>query len=375
MRIVSLLFAAMFLVGEVQAHDVIWWENPDGSSPTNVSGFYYPIEVFDYISVVPSKDEPCEVLVNLDPVNSTLIRAQALPPNPSNDVVILIRALRPPNGNSETVNVRGEWHATGLPAGLDCSSGTNQFTVPIMIIGSPPVWHVLPAKDGRMISIDTGIDCALQAAESVTGPWLNVGKGQTFTVSSEMPVTFFQRLRRLGGLVSGKVTDPAGNPLSATTVGLLYGGPTASTDTNGAFSLPRLPWGTNLITISNAAGATLNLAVPAATNTVANFRVAMEAAPPATNACHCTPWCAIGFGSVSGELTPVYYAGGANGATNGPSDCDQPIVTVTTPSGTSYPITPGSSRHQNTGPGPASGAWTITATVCGQTNSCTVTVP
>ena len=104
---------------------------------------------------------------------------------------------------------------------------------------------------------------------------------------------------------------------------------------------------------------------------------AMAAAPQVTNAiaCNCTPWCAIGFGSLPGGQTPVYYAGGANPPKNGTADCDQPQVTVTPPSGTTYSITPGSSRHQNSGPNPASGTWTVTTTVCGQSKSCTVTVP
>ena len=104
---------------------------------------------------------------------------------------------------------------------------------------------------------------------------------------------------------------------------------------------------------------------------------AMAAAPQVTNAidCTCTPWCAIGFGSLDGGQTPVYYAGGANAPKNDTSNCDVPQVTVTTPSGTTYPIRPGSSRHQNSGANPASGNWTVTTTVCGQSKSCTVTVP
>ena len=101
----------------------------------------------------------------------------------------------------------------------------------------------------------------------------------------------------------------------------------------------------------------------------------MDAAAPATNACNCTPWCAIGFGTLPGGLTPVYYAGGANPPKDAPPSCDVPEVKVTTPNGTTYPIIAGSARRQNSGPNPASGDWTVTTSVCGQSKSCTVTVP
>jgi hypothetical protein len=376
MRIVSLLFAGLFIVGELPAHEVIWWQDPDGSAPGNKMDFYYPAEFYDYITVAPSSGEPCTVVVNLDPLNSTLISAQVLPPNPANVVDIRVLVLRPANGSFETATITGEWHATGLPLDNDCTALTpNKFSVPIVVLGRSPLWRFTLAVDRQSIGIDAGFDCALQATDSLTGPWLNVGKGQMYKINFDMPVRFFQRFTRLGGIVSGTVTDPAGKPLSGATLGLLYGGSTASADANGAFSFPRMPWGMNLIAITNPIGASLNVVVPATNNTAVAFKVAMAVAAPVTNACNCTPWCAIGFGSLPGGQTPVYSAGGANSPKNAPADCDQPIVTVTTPSGTTYPITPGSSRHQNSGPNPASGTWTVTTTVCGLSKSCSVTVP
>jgi 2,4-dienoyl-CoA reductase-like NADH-dependent reductase (Old Yellow Enzyme family) len=80
-----LLLAGFLLLVKLQAHDVVWWEDPDGFSPSNAMDFYYPWEVYDYIGVVPSTNEPCTVVVNLNPPSSTLISAQVLPTNPANE--------------------------------------------------------------------------------------------------------------------------------------------------------------------------------------------------------------------------------------------------------------------------------------------------
>lgn len=375
-RIVAFLFAALLTGGNLRAHDVVWWEDPDGLAPGNAMDFYYPMEVFDFIGVVPSDKEPCTVTVNLDPPTSTLISAQVLEPNPANEVDILVRILRAPNGNSETATVSGEWHATGLPKDAGCTAVMpNKFSVPIVVLGRLPLWRVMVGT-GKMIKIDAGLDCTLQAADSLVGRWINVGKGQSFTLGADMPTQFFKRFKRVGGIVSGKITDPSGSPLSGVTLGLPYGGPATIADGTGAFSFPRLPWGSNLIAISNEFGASLNMVIPAITNTAVGLVIGMAAVlKPPTNVCNCTPWCAIGFGSLPGGQTPVYYAGGANPPKVGPADCGQPEVTVTTPGGSTFPIVPGTSRHQNSGPDPASGTWTVTTTVCGQTKSCSVTVP
>ena len=374
-RLGLLLFLA---IGKIQAHDVVWWEDPDAPASSKGMDFYFPMEDHDTFGVVPSSDELCTVVVNLNPPDSTLIAAQVLPPNPGNEVDIFVRVLREPVGASETATLTGEWHATGLPKDSGCTAVMpNLFTVPIVVKRSIPLWHVSPKAAGRLIDIDTGLDCALRAAESPLGPWLTVGKGKAFTINSdETPFSLFTRLRRVGGLVSGTVSDPLGKALSGATLGLLYGGASTTTDASGGFSLPRLPWGLNLITISNWIGASLNVVIPATNNTAVNFKVAMEAqVTPPTNACNCTPWCAIGFGALPGGQTPVYFAGGANPPAVGPADCGKPSVTVTTPSGAKFPIIPGSSRHQNSGEEPEPGTWTVTTVVCGQTKSCSVTVP
>src|SRR5947207_1224530 len=52
--IVSLLFGGLLIAGELKAHDVIWWIDPNSSSP--VMDFYYPSEFYDYITVAPSEN-------------------------------------------------------------------------------------------------------------------------------------------------------------------------------------------------------------------------------------------------------------------------------------------------------------------------------
>jgi hypothetical protein len=191
-----------------------------------------------------------------------------------------------------------------------------------------------------------------------------------------MPSGFFQRFKRIGGFQSGIVTDKSGNPLTNIQVSLLHGGATATTDVTGAFSfLSRLPWGMNLLNFTNPVGASLNIAVRNTNNNVVAVKLGMAGGGKSTNACNCTPWCAIGFGTFADGATPVYYSGGANPPSSGTPDCGQAVVSVTTPGGVTFPITSGTQGHQNSGDNPAPGTWIVTAKVCGQTNSATITVP
>jgi hypothetical protein len=378
MRIFSLMLAGLLLGGELKAHDVIWEEDYyDGSFSSIPMDFDWPSDLFDYISVTPSANEPCIVVVNLYAQSSTLIKAQVLPPNPANEVDIMVVPLRAPSNHLETATVSGEWHATGLPVGYDCTAtNPNPFFVPVTVSDSNLVWGTTPAPDKKSVNIDTKVTCTLQAADKVTGPWLNVGIGQMFKINMDMTAGFFQRFKRIGGFLSGTVTDNSGNPLPNIYVGLLHGGATATTDATGVFSfLSRLPWGMNLIAFTNPIGASLNIAVPNTNNNVVVFKLGMAGGGPATNACNCTPWCAIGFGTFADGETPVYYSGGANPPSSGTANCGEAVVSVTTPGGVTFPITPGTQGHQNSGDNPVPGTWTVTATVCGQTKSATVTVP
>jgi hypothetical protein len=228
--------------------------------------------------------------------------------------------------------------------------------------------------------IDAGFNSALEFSSCLTGPWLIIAQGQKFTVENKMRAGFFKRSTDLGGYVGGTVTDNFGNPVPGIQFGLFYGGVSTTTDSTGNYLIPQLPFGPNLMTLTNPiSGASLNFVVPATnnptTNNPLNIKVALAAAPvvAATNACNCTPWCAIGFCTMPAGATPIYYAGGANSA-SGTANCDTQ-VTVTPPSGTPFTITPGSGHQHNSGSNPAAGTWTVTTTVCGLSQSATITVP
>ena len=196
-----------------------------------------------------------------------------------------------------------------------------------------------------------------------------------FTVENNKREGFFKGTTDLGGYVGGTVTDNSGNPLPDLQFGLFYGGVSTTTDSTGNYSIPQLPYGMNLMILTNPIiGASLNLVVPA-TNNPLNIKVALAADPvvAVSNACNCTPWCAIGFCTMPAGATPIYYAGGANSA-SGTANCDTQ-VTVTPPSGTPFTITPGSGHQHNSGSNPAAGTWTVTTTVCGLSQSATITVP
>ena len=386
-RIIFSLLAGLFCAGGVQAHTVVWdWENPEGITPTNPMKFY-PDEDYDFVDVVPSTGEPCTVVVNITSiVNPSLISAQVLLPNPANEVGIFVGVRREPtNDLTETAIINGEWHATGLPPGNSCDAiSPNPFSVPITVYGikSTPPFVSTISVDKQWIMFNAGYNCALKAGGSLSGPWWNVGTGQQFTLPVDMPAAFFIRERKLGAFVGGIITDNSGSPYSGLQVGLLYGGPRMTSDVLGKYSYDyRLPLGLNLISITNPIGASVNVEVMntnTATNyLMANFKVAMVAAPPVspTNICNCTPWCAIGFGSGYGGQTPVYYSGGANNPASGTPECGQAVVTVTPPSGPPITIKPGSNHAQNSGPNPASGTWTVSSTVCGVTKTATITVP
>ena len=370
-----LLGIGLWSNNQMQAHTVVWWENPLGNSPSNTLAFA-PDEFYAYVKVLPTYLEPCTVVVNLNQQASTLISAQVLPPNPANKVWIRVLVLRPPVNHFETATLSGEWHATGLPVGYGCTAtNPNPFTVPISVTDQELRFQIGLSINQQSVKLDSGYYSALLAGSCVTGPFRDIGVGTSFSLPLDMPMKFFQRSKPIGNLLGGIITDPMGNLLSGIQLSLPYGGLSATSDSTGTYIFPWLPYGINALNLTNPIGASLNLEVTNTDDTVMDFKVDMEADPPVTNACNCTPWCAIGFGSAPGGQTPVYYAGGANPPASGVPNCDTAVVTVTPPSGPAFTITAGSNHHQNSGPNPASGTWTISTTVCSQTKTASVTVP
>jgi hypothetical protein len=392
-----LLVAAVLLVGLDlgTAHEVAWFESYYSGSSTNPMVFTTvdPRYSDHYIEVYPSAYEPCIVQVNLDPQTSPYIEAHVVGPNPANWVEIEVSPVGVPlSPNVITATVSGEWHATGSPLGFGCdATNANHFSVPVKIALSRAQWGLNLSMDRQNLWINTRSGVALQASDSLSGPCVNIGTGVSFWVPPDREAQFFSGTTRLGGGLAGGVTDNAGNPQTNVTVGLPYGGAmvtTATTAGDGSFLLDLLPWGTNLITIlksftfvdpgtgsNRTETAAVEILAPATNSQAVVQLVAVPQVWPPPPACNCSPWCAIGFGTFNGARTPVYFSAGANPPKGVPPTCAQPQVTVTPPGGAPFPIMPGTGRHQNSGPNPASGVWTVSVTVCGQTKMCTVTVP
>ena len=342
-----------------------------------------------FVRVKPSSGETCTVVVHLDPVQSSYLTA-TVGPNPANTVDIEVSLIKVPTStNPITTSITGYWSATGVPNPVVCDA-TNQnfFSIPVIIAMSRHQgllsWYQRPT----WLWVEPGRFTGLQGAFSPSGPFMNVGKGSSFTVPVYMGSYFFQQTIRPGGDVSGTVTDDSGKVQSGLSVNLIYGGTPSTTATDGTFYVAGLLWGQNLVTFANSitfidAGTGKNRTETAAAEVVVpaevpygsmQVKVVVQIFPPPP-ACNCSPWCAIGFGTINGSQTPVYYSGGANPPYNAPPTCDIPLVTVTPPNGPPFAISSGSGRHQNSGPNPASGTWTVTTVVCGQTKTATITVP
>jgi len=390
-RAVALLVGMFLCVGELKAHEVLWWEylfTFDASTPMFLTSGPDVFDDYDSseIGILPSAEEPCIVVVNLNPVTTSAISTHFIRGNNvGNEVYIEVDVE--PGATSVDTTVSGEWHATGFPLNNFCNAtNPNPFSVPISV-RRPTPWAITPVNEYG-ISLDTGgKNVGLQAADTPSGPWYNIGKGSNFYIMPIPNAQFYRENHKLGGSVKGTVTDGSGNPQSGVTLGLPLGGVSAIAGLDGSFALNYLAWGTNLIaamksitfvdssTGSNRTEAVgLNIEVPTVTLYGAlSFKAEIHIVP--IPACNCTPWCAIGVGSLNGVQTPVYYSGGVLPPKNAPANCGQPQVTVTPPSGVSYPIVAGGGKHQNSGPNPAAGTWTVTVTVCGQSKQCTITVP
>jgi hypothetical protein len=385
-RIVLLLIAVLLVVGELKAHDITWWGNPwPGLTPNVPMIVYVPNGQLgnQIIGVVPEDYETCTVVVeNVTVSDPTLISAVILAPNPANAVQILVLSRRSPKNHLETATVTADWYATGLPADGGCTSVTpTTFTVPIQVSDQEPK-GLISLVNPTWININMGRYVALQSSDCLTGPWEILGLGQMFSVYNDMRMgtRFYQGSTMPGGTVDIYFTDPFGNPFPGLFVGLDNGGASATSDSTGYANLPWLPQGPNVLLVSNLILSSLHFVLPHTNNTAVNFVVAMAAVTNAatnvvTNVCNCTPWCAIGYGTLASGQTPVYYSGGANQPPGGSSTCGTPTVTVTPPSGPAFTIHPGTRGHQSSGPNPASGTWTVTAVVCGLTKTASVDVP
>jgi len=202
-----------------------------------------------------------------------------------------------------------------------------------------------------------------------------------FYVFNDMTSAVFERKTELAGHMSGQVVDATGNPKTGVTVDFLCGGMAMATDSTGSFvSADKVAAGNDTMTVSSGDGAVLPIDVSTVdtddddTEVEVIVQEASNTNIVVTNVCNCTPWAAIGFGYLASGQTPVYYSGGANMPKMG-ANCGTISVTLTTPSGASMPLMPGTGHRQNSGANPASGMWTVTTEVCGQIKTVSIEVP
>jgi len=121
----------------ISAHDVIWPGNPTGFTPREPLRIQFGAEAV--VEVKPVTGESCIVAVNLDPVASTLVKAEIITGNPALQVNIRITVLRAATNASEMAVISGEWHATGSPEPQECTAvDPNRFAVSVQVLGGPP---------------------------------------------------------------------------------------------------------------------------------------------------------------------------------------------------------------------------------------------
>jgi hypothetical protein len=410
MKRAFLLLVFLLSAIPLNAHNVVWFENPEGApsstaplrmDPANDEAndirLPVPFPPFRTIRVVPDFEffgpipfeEPCTVFVNVDDPDSPLLSVE-VSPSPALEVVITVYLNGiPPPGAVVTTEITGEWHATGEPADSGCTATEKHiFKVPVRISSSPPGMEITHDEKQGTVEIKTEQPVALQESTTVTGGWISTGVAQVFSKLADQQATFFRQIKEIGGGVLGTATDSSGKPQVNTTIGLPDGGPKAATDNNsGNYILKLLPFGDNLLQmvktflvtdpVTGELGtnlATFDIVIPIvkAYGTL-NFKVEMESI--SIPFCNCTPWCSIGFATLDGTATPIYFSGGANPPKGGPASCGAVEVTVTRPDGSTFQLKAGKGRHQNAGPNVMPGTWKVTTKVCGQEKTCSISYP
>jgi hypothetical protein len=401
MKKIALLLIAFLFTAGLKAHVVTWWENPLAAEfdppalrldplydeSLDLLDFPVPLDLppFRTFTVLPEFFEPCLVSVTINPPKEPFLGIR-ISENPAQVVVVAVYLKdQPPRDHVET-EITGEWHATGEPQDRGCN-GSNTFTVPMDISLIPLPFDIFFDPEAETVNIDTREQVGLQESSDVTGGWITRGIGQIFSVKPDDHAAFYRPTKRIGGGVLGAVTDPAGKPQSGASVDLADKGRNTPVDNGGNFIMKSLPFGDNLLQIiktflvtdpvTGERGtnlATFDILVPIvkAYGTL-NFKVEMQAFT--IPLCNCSPWCSIGFGTLDGVNTPIYFSGGANPPKGGPASCGAVEVTVTGPDGSTFQLKAGKGKHQNSGANPMPGTWKVTTKVCGQEKTCSITYP
>ncbi len=393
------LSAVSLAAGKLHAHEVLWWENPTGFTPNKEMSILYEPSFIpnlpdpddeEYIDVLPTFFEPCTVEVNIDEPTSDLIDFEVIGPNPDIGVEIAVWAHRAPKGGLEKTTLSGEWHATGFPAGSDCTSVfPNRFTVPIRVELPIEYARWLWSFVGGTLVLDAGTRVGLQESGSLGGPWYNVGIGQKFMLDADDGERFYRATRWIGGPLTGQFMDNQGKPLKGLTIDLLHGGAGTTTDANGLYKLGGLPNGLNVlkvsypVTLMDPGGAmrteklNLNLELPISRIPLnAMFQLDYQIGAGPSAGCGCTPWSAAGVGTLNGKRSPVFYGAGIFIPAGSPPQCGSTEYRLTDPMG-SHTLQTGEYLHLNSGPNPTAGTWRVDSSVCGgmRTSSAWVKFP
>src|SRR5690349_21714172 len=105
LRALAIVSCGLF-ASSIDAHDVIWPGNPTGFTPQE------PLRIelgsSGTVEVKPIAGEPCIVAVNLDPVASTLVKAEVITDNPALQVNIRVTPLRAATNSTEVAIISGE---------------------------------------------------------------------------------------------------------------------------------------------------------------------------------------------------------------------------------------------------------------------------
>lgn len=236
---------------------------------------------------------------------------------------------------------------------------------------------------GYMPRISSPVATYLQGKSQLQDAWVNYGYQTDWRIQTSWGLNGFYRagVGLAVGSISGSIKDPAGNPATSYSVGLALGEPETSAPA-GTFSLHLVPLGQTELAVSKRVQVpdpetkqtnAVILSVPIVLTLTDQAEIELKADEDVLTAlpCDCSAWCGIVSAVVNG-LQTVAAAGGKLGFC-----LEEPEVTITGPGGVEvrFPAVPIPRRKRETFSPAASGTWTITTTVCGQTKSCSVTVP
>ncbi len=278
----------------------------------------------------------------------------------------------------------------------DCGKDPSEFSATITFTAAPntnPPTMGDPFLIGALgtftipkIASTNGRNIAIQASSDPKGPYRNVAviPAMQTQVNLDQITEILQQFYRLQyidtvGKLKVMVQNPGGSPMSNAPVKLgRDDATTLTTGTDGSAEWDDFPDGDTefvleedttvtgtSVTYSNKVMMLVNVAANISKLIVIQAMIAADTnAPPP--ACNCTPWCGIVAGVVDG-VEQLEARGGANGTCG-----DSANVQITPPVGAPFTLPPGQTLFDRP---PASGTWTITSTVCGRTQTATITVP